>query len=119
MWRHYVRYGLSCHDYDTLPPSDLANLQACSNVWDRLSSDWRAVVSIYYSRQDETGQTIHQYCRDHAMPEATAWHIIRSVQRMAAEERGLIERERESRRPPAEHHNKPYRIKPNQNRSDQ
>ena len=91
MWRHFIRYGLNRQDFDSLPPSDLANLAACRNVFRRLRPEWRTVVSIYYAKPDQTGQTIPQYCQQNAMTSATVWKIIRSVQRLVAEERGLIE----------------------------
>lgn len=98
MWRYYIRYNTV--SLSSMSPSERANWTACNNVYSHLSPEWQTVVRLYYQRVDLDTFTIEDYCAQHHMTMAVVWHIIRSVQTMAAEERGLIDhRER-----------KPYRV---------
>jgi len=88
MWRFYIRYMDG--NIPNISDPDRANWTACHSVYSRIRPEWQTVVSIYYRCPELNSQSIEDYCSQRSMPMATVWKIIRSVQRMAAEERGLI-----------------------------
>ena len=90
MLRFYVRYMDG--SVTNMPQSDRANWTACDAVYHRIRPEWQTVTRLNYQRPEPNTQTIDDYCSQHAMTQATVWKIIRSVQRMVAEERGLIEK---------------------------
>lgn len=88
MWRFYIKTMdgniADCTD------ADRANWCACHNVYHRIRPEWQNVVRLCYQKRSPGSETLEEYCRAVSMPLATAWKIVRSVQTMAAEERGLI-----------------------------
>ena len=90
MLRFYVRYMDG--SITDMAPSDRANWTACDAVYHRLRPEWQTVVRLNYQRQDLNTPSVADYCTDHAMTQASVWKILRAVQRMVSEERGLIEK---------------------------
>lgn len=90
MWRFYARHM----DADTAAMTDAsrANWTACDAVYKRLSEEARTYVRIYYATPwFGINTAIRDWCSEHGTNPTDVWRVIRAVQAMAAEERGIID----------------------------
>jgi len=90
MWRFYARHMDA--DITTMTDSSRANWIACDAVYKRLNEETRNYIRIYYATPWFNSNTaVQNWCAEHGTSQTDVWRVIRAVQAMAAEERGIID----------------------------
>lgn len=86
MWRVYID-NLDGNIPNISEP-DRANWTACDTVYHSIRPEWQTVTTLHYRRNGDTA--LRDFCNTNGMTAATVWKIVHAVQKLAAQERGLI-----------------------------
>lgn len=91
MWRFF--YSRPNADPSGMSPANRKQWEACQRAVNRFSEPEQDVMRMYYT--SEWGRDLHSiedYSAKTGMPTSRIWTIIKTANRVAAEERGLIDR---------------------------
>lgn len=91
MWRFY--YSRHNADPSQMGPASRKQWEACHRAISRFNDEEQNVMQMYYT--SEWGRDLHaveDYSARTGMSVNNIWNIIKTANRIAAEERGLIDR---------------------------